>query len=64
MSFNFNKNVCVGLAIIDFEHWRPIWSENFGSLTPYRKVSRKIEQNKHPLWTVSEVEEQVKKFIK
>lgn len=50
-----------GVAIIDFEHWRPIWNENFGSLTPYRKLSRMIEQNKHPLWTVSQIEKEASK---
>lgn len=48
------------MAIIDFEHWRPIWNENFGSLTPYKKLSRIIEQNKHPLWTVSQIEKEVR----
>lgn len=37
-----------GLGIIDFEHWRPVFEENFGSLDEYRKLSRKIEKGKHP----------------
>ncbi|XP_065215815.1 hyaluronidase A-like [Planococcus citri] len=45
-----------GIAIIDFEHWRPVWSENFGSLLQYRQISRQNEQHKHPLWSGGEIE--------
>lgn len=47
-----------GVAIIDFEHWRPVWNENFGSLLPYRKVSRTIEQNTHPFWNEKQIEKE------
>ncbi|KAL7039663.1 hypothetical protein ACKWTF_000062 [Chironomus riparius] len=42
-----------GLAIIDFESWRPIFRQNFGSLTPYKDLSLQIERERHPFWTKS-----------
>lgn len=39
-----------GLIIIDFESWRPIFRQNFGSLKPYKDLSFKIEQQNHPFW--------------
>lgn len=37
-----------------------MWNENFGTLTPYRKISRNIEQSRHPLYTSSEIEKEVR----
>lgn len=37
-----------GLAIIDFESWRPVYRQNFGTLQPYRDLSEKIERQRHP----------------
>lgn len=37
-----------GLAIIDFESWRPVYRQNFGTLQPYRDLSEKIERTQHP----------------
>nr|QHB21608.1 venom hyaluronidase 1 [Platymeris rhadamanthus] len=37
-----------GIGIIDFEHWRPIFRENWASLDIYRKRSKEIEKKKHP----------------
>lgn len=37
-----------GLAIIDFESWRPVYRQNFGTLQPYRDLSMKIERQRHP----------------
>lgn len=42
-----------GLAIIDFESWRPIFRQNFGSLAPYKDLSFQIERDRHPFWTKS-----------
>jgi len=39
-----------GLAIIDFEHWRPMYEENFGSLSLYKDYSMEIEKYNHPHW--------------
>lgn len=52
-------SIYAGVGIIDFEHWRPIWNENFGSLAPYRKESRSIEKSRHPYYTNAEVEKEV-----
>lgn len=38
-----------GLAIIDFESWRPVYRQNFGTLQPYRDLSENIERKRHPL---------------
>ena len=48
---NFN-----GLAIIDFESWRPIFRQNFGSLQPYKDLSISIERKLHPTWTKQRLE--------
>ncbi|XP_062561105.1 hyaluronidase Tab y 2.0101-like [Armigeres subalbatus] len=37
-----------GVGIIDFESWRPIFRQNFGSLQPYKDLSMKIEKQRHP----------------
>uniref|UniRef100_A0A8D8UZ88 Hyaluronidase n=1 Tax=Cacopsylla melanoneura TaxID=428564 RepID=A0A8D8UZ88_9HEMI len=47
-----------GLGIIDFEHWRPVFEENFGSLDEYRRVSRKIEKSRHPFMSYSAIDQQ------
>ncbi|XP_071443471.1 hyaluronidase-like isoform X2 [Hetaerina americana] len=49
-----------GVAVIDFEFWRPVWRENWGSLLPYRELSRKLMQNKHPYWSKDQVEREAR----
>lgn len=39
-----------GLIVIDFELWRPIFRQNFGSLEPYKNLSYQIEKENHPDW--------------
>lgn len=39
-----------GLAIIDFESWRPVYRQNFGTLQPYRNLSEQIERRRHPFF--------------
>lgn len=48
-----------GLAIIDFESWRPIYRQNFGSLAPYKDLSLQIERERHPFWTESRRKQEV-----
>ncbi len=48
-----------GLAIIDFESWRPIFRQNFGSLIKYRRLSFQDENDKHPGWSKKQIEEEV-----
>lgn len=37
-----------GLAVIDFESWRPIFRQNFGVLQPYKNLSIKKQKESHP----------------
>ena len=39
-----------GIGIIDFESWRPIFRQNFGTLVPYKDVSIEIEKKLHWWW--------------
>ncbi|XP_055318699.1 hyaluronidase Tab y 2.0101-like [Sitodiplosis mosellana] len=45
-----------GLAIIDFESWRPVYRQNFGTLQPYRDLSEQIERKRHPLMPNKRIE--------
>lgn len=45
-----------GLAIIDFESWRPVYRQNFGVLQPYRDLSEQIERKRHPLMPNQRIE--------
>nr|XP_040236476.2 hyaluronidase Tab y 2.0101-like [Anopheles coluzzii]XP_040236477.2 hyaluronidase Tab y 2.0101-like [Anopheles coluzzii]XP_040236478.2 hyaluronidase Tab y 2.0101-like [Anopheles coluzzii]XP_040236480.2 hyaluronidase Tab y 2.0101-like [Anopheles coluzzii]XP_040236481.2 hyaluronidase Tab y 2.0101-like [Anopheles coluzzii]XP_040236482.2 hyaluronidase Tab y 2.0101-like [Anopheles coluzzii]XP_040236483.2 hyaluronidase Tab y 2.0101-like [Anopheles coluzzii]XP_040236484.2 hyaluronidase Tab y 2.01 len=45
-----------GIGIIDFESWRPIYRQNFGSLQPYKDLSVKIERERHPYWSGNHLE--------
>ncbi|XP_046624557.1 hyaluronidase B-like isoform X1 [Neodiprion virginianus] len=44
-----------GLAVIDFESWRPIFRQNWASLAPYRDLSTEIERARHPFWDKNRV---------
>lgn len=41
----------VGLAVIDWEEWRPIWIRNWGPKNVYRKHSIDLVRQKNPTWT-------------
>ncbi|XP_051168365.1 hyaluronidase B-like [Leptopilina boulardi] len=43
----YNKSFS-GIAVIDFESWRPIFRQNWASLNQYRELSIEIERLKHP----------------
>lgn len=49
----------VGIGIIDFEHWRPIWRQNWMSLAVYKNYSRVVERRKHPRWKKQDIEVEV-----
>ncbi|KAM6927730.1 hyaluronidase-2 isoform 1-T2 [Xenentodon cancila] len=40
----------VGLAVIDWEEWRPLWIRNWGSKDIYRRHSRELVRQKNPTW--------------
>lgn len=48
-----------GLIVIDFELWRPIFRQNFGSLEPYKNFSYQVEKEKHPGWKDWQQKEEV-----
>ncbi|XP_069792620.1 hyaluronidase-1-like isoform X2 [Narcine bancroftii] len=37
-----------GLAVIDWEEWRPLWDRNWGSMTIYKKKSKELVRSKYP----------------
>ena len=45
-----------GLAVIDWESWRPTWSRNYDSKAIYQKLSRDLEHTLHPKWNQSQIE--------
>ncbi|XP_046972635.1 hyaluronidase PH-20-like isoform X2 [Vanessa cardui] len=49
-----------GIGIIDFESWRPIFRQNFGTLVPYKDVSCEIEKKLHWWWPKSWINAEAK----
>ncbi|XP_067091313.1 hyaluronidase-5-like [Osmerus mordax] len=49
-----------GLAILDFEEWRPQWIRNWGSKDIYRQMSIEIVKTKNPLLSDDEAEDRAK----
>ncbi|XP_020854901.1 hyaluronidase-2 isoform X3 [Phascolarctos cinereus] len=47
-----------GLAVIDWEDWRPVWIRNWQSKDVYRKVSRQLVSSRHPTWSPEQVGKQ------
>lgn len=47
-----------GLAVIDFESWRPVYRQNFGALQPYKDRSQQLERQSHPLWSDRRLEDE------
>ncbi|XP_034760062.2 hyaluronidase-2-like [Acipenser ruthenus] len=45
-----------GLAVIDWEEWRPQWARNWGAKDIYRNVSRSMIAQKNVHWTAEQVE--------
>ncbi|KAM9326725.1 hyaluronidase-2-like [Gastrophryne carolinensis] len=44
-----------GLAVIDWEEWRPIWLRNWKPKDIYRQASRQLVSSRHPEFTNDEV---------
>ncbi|MFT7799221.1 hyaluronidase-4-like [Arapaima gigas] len=51
-----SKDFC-GLAVIDWEYWRPQWSRNWDKKDIYRRKSRELVRRGHVNATVGQVEE-------
>ncbi|KPP70734.1 hyaluronidase-like, partial [Scleropages formosus] len=49
-----------GLAVIDWENWRPQWVRNWGSKDIYRNKSKELMKLLHPQWPDSKVEKEAK----
>lgn len=47
-----------GVAVIDFESWRPIFRQNFGSLQPYKELAVEVEKQRHPSWAKKQLEKE------
>ncbi|NXC46369.1 HYAL2 protein, partial [Penelope pileata] len=47
-----------GLAVIDWEEWRPIWVRNWKPKDVYQEVSRQLVRQRQPQWPVEEVNKQ------
>lgn len=45
-----------GLAVVDWENWRPVWERNWESKQVYWEGSRALVRSKHPDWTPAQVE--------
>lgn len=45
----------VGLAVIDWEEWRPLWIRNWDTKDIYRKHSRELVRQKNPTWPPEQV---------
>ncbi|XP_005987079.1 hyaluronidase-2 [Latimeria chalumnae] len=47
-----------GLAVIDWEEWRPLWIRNWHTKDIYRNLSNKLVAEKHSSWSVESVAKQ------
>ena len=60
-----------GLAVIDWEEWRPLWEGNFGAKMEYRRQSKLLVRQERPTWSERDVtslarrkfEESARKFM-
>lgn len=50
-----------GVGIIDFEHWRPVFRQNWASLETYRQLSIDLVRQRHPFWTNDMVKAEAKR---
>ncbi|XP_077374228.1 hyaluronidase-like isoform X1 [Festucalex cinctus] len=52
-----------GLAVIDWEDWRPQWVRNWGAKDVYRNKSKEQIRRRHPDWPESKVEKEAKEVF-
>ncbi|XP_053354479.1 hyaluronidase-1 [Clarias gariepinus] len=50
-----------GLAVVDWESWRPLWHRNWDKMEVYKQGSRALVRAKHPDWKPDQIEAQAKK---
>ncbi|NWW46811.1 HYAL1 protein, partial [Pedionomus torquatus] len=49
-----------GLAVIDWEKWRPLWIRNWASMDIYRQKSEELVRQQHPQWPPDMVKKEAK----
>lgn len=49
-----------GLAIVDWERWRPLWDRNWDSKHVYWDASRVLVRQRHPDWEPQQVEREAR----
>ena len=49
-----------GLAVIDWEKWRPLWIRNWASMDIYQQKSEELVRQQHPQWPPELVKETAK----
>lgn len=47
-----------GLAVIDWEKWRPLWERNWDAKEIYWNGSRALVKAKHPTWNPKQIEDE------
>ncbi len=52
-----------GLAIIDFELWRPVYRQNFGKFLPYKDLSIKLIGAANPQFTKEEAMDEAQRVF-
>uniref|UniRef100_A0A3Q2PWB8 Hyaluronidase n=1 Tax=Fundulus heteroclitus TaxID=8078 RepID=A0A3Q2PWB8_FUNHE len=45
-----------GLAVVDWESWRPVWERNWDSKQVYQEGSKALVKSRHPDWSPAQVE--------
>ncbi|XP_042262388.1 hyaluronidase-1 [Thunnus maccoyii] len=45
-----------GLAVVDWESWRPVWERNWDSKQVYWERSKALVKSRHPDWSPAQVE--------
>lgn len=44
-----------GLAVVDWERWRPLWDRNWGPMEIYKNKSMDLVKKQHPDWSIDKV---------
>ncbi|XP_029108222.1 hyaluronidase-1 isoform X2 [Scleropages formosus] len=52
-----------GLAVVDWESWRPLWLRNWDSKRVYREGSRALVQAQHPDWKPEQVDGEAQRLF-
>ncbi|XP_071386837.1 hyaluronidase-1 isoform X2 [Centroberyx affinis] len=45
-----------GLAVVDWESWRPVWERNWDSKQVYREASRALVKSRHSGWSPAQID--------